>query len=143
MVVAITAALAVGGTMAYLTDNDEDVNVLTVGNVKIDQLEYERVDVESKGDQAEIQEFENFKPLYPAVTENEFDWIADPDDAYVDWNQIGKDSSDGIWDPDKISNEQDKMVFVKKKARLMLMFVLYLRLKPEALAGTNFRNCST
>lgn len=115
LVVTLTAIMAVGGTVAFLSDTDEDVNVMTVGNVKIDQLEYERVDVESKDDQAEIQEFENFKPLYPAVTEDGFDWIADPDDAYVDWNQIGKDSSDGIWDPDKISNEQDKMVFVKNK----------------------------
>ena len=48
LVVALTAAIAVGGTLAYLTDTDEDVNVMTLGNVKIDWLEYERVDVETK-----------------------------------------------------------------------------------------------
>ena len=39
LIVALTAAVAVGGTMAYLTDTDEDTNVMTLGNVKIDQLE--------------------------------------------------------------------------------------------------------
>ena len=38
VVIVLTAAIAVGGTMAHLTDSDEDVNVMTVGNVKIDQL---------------------------------------------------------------------------------------------------------
>lgn len=42
LVVALTAAIAIGGTMAYLTDTDMDTNVMTLGNVKIDQLEYER-----------------------------------------------------------------------------------------------------
>ena len=38
--------------MADLTDTDEDVNVMTVGKVKIDQLEYERVNDETSGDDA-------------------------------------------------------------------------------------------
>ena len=50
MVIVLTAAVAVGGTMAYLMDSDDDVNVMTVGNVKIEQLEYERVDVETSND---------------------------------------------------------------------------------------------
>ena len=32
----LVAAMAIGGTMAYLTDNDSDVNVMTLGNVKIE-----------------------------------------------------------------------------------------------------------
>ena len=68
LVVALTAAIAVGGTLAYLTDTDEDVNVMTLGNVKIDQLEYERVDVETKDENAVVQEFHDNKPMYPAVT---------------------------------------------------------------------------
>ena len=36
LTLAMTAALAVGGTLAYLTDTDEDVNVMTLGKVKID-----------------------------------------------------------------------------------------------------------
>ena len=68
LVVALTAAISVGATLAYLTDTDEDVNVMTLGKVKIDQLEYERVDVESKDDNATVQEFHDNKPLLPAVT---------------------------------------------------------------------------
>ena len=114
LVVALTAAIAVGGTLAYLTDTDEDVNVMTLGNVKIDQLEYERVDVETKDGEAVVQEFHDNKPLYPAVIKDDFDWSTG--DANVDWGQIGKDGySSGIWDPEKINNEQDKMVFVKNK----------------------------
>ena len=44
LVLALTAAVSIGATLAYLTDTDEDVNVMTLGKVKIDQLEYERVD---------------------------------------------------------------------------------------------------
>ena len=38
----LVAALAIGGTVAYLQDDDSDVNVMTLGNVKIEQHEYER-----------------------------------------------------------------------------------------------------
>ena len=114
LVIAITAAISIGGTLAYLTDTDEDVNVMTVGKVKIDQLEYERVDVESKDDDAAVREFHDNKPLYPAITGENFDYT--PGDTYVDWDQIGKDGyTSEIWDPSKINNEQDKMVFVKNK----------------------------
>ena len=98
LVVAITAALAVGGTMAYLTDTDDDVNVMTIGNVKIQQIEQERVDPETSGPDAALQDFQNDKPLYPAVLEPGFQW---------DTNGID------FWDPSKINNEQDKIVSVK------------------------------
>jgi len=42
LVVAMTAAASVAGTIAYLQDTDSDVNVMTVGNVYIEQHEYER-----------------------------------------------------------------------------------------------------
>jgi len=114
LVIAMTAALAVGGTLAYLTDTDEDVNVMTVGKVKIDQLEYERVDPETNGDDAVVQEFRDNKPLLPAVTEDGFTW--DATTGTVDWEQIGKeDYVSGIWNPEDINNEVDKMVFVKNK----------------------------
>ena len=113
LVIAMTAALAVGGTLAYLTDTDDDVNVMTVGQVKIDQLEYERVNVDSKDEDATVQEFHDNKPLYPAVIEDGFNW---EQKGTVNWDQIGKDGyTSTIWDPTKINNEQDKMVFVKNK----------------------------
>ena len=114
LVLSLTAAISIGATLAYLTDTDEDVNVMTLGKVKIDQLEYERVDVESKDDNATVQEFHDNKPLLPAVTDKDFTYI--PGDTYVDWDQIGKDGyTSEIWDPSKINNEQDKMVFIKNK----------------------------
>ena len=114
LVLSLTAAISIGATLAYLTDTDEDVNVMTLGKVKIDQLEYERVDDESKDADATVQEFHDNKPLLPAVTDKDFDYT--PGDTYVDWEQIGKEEyTSPIWDPSKINNEVDKMVFIKNK----------------------------
>ena len=74
LVFALTAAISIGATLAYLTDTDEDVNVMTLGKVKIDQMEYERVDDETANEDAVVQEFHDNKPLYPAITENGFDF---------------------------------------------------------------------
>ena len=38
----LVAAVAIGGTLAYLTSQDSDVNVMTLGNVDIEQIEQER-----------------------------------------------------------------------------------------------------
>ena len=40
LVLTLTATVSIGATLAYLTDTDEDVNVMTLGKVKIDQLEF-------------------------------------------------------------------------------------------------------
>jgi predicted ribosomally synthesized peptide with SipW-like signal peptide len=114
LVLALTAAVSIGATLAYLTDTDEDVNVMTIGKVKIDQLEYERVSTETTDEDATVQEFHDNKPLYPGVYENGYDFGTD--DNYVNWDQIDKDGyTSGIWNPDEINNEVDKMVFVKNK----------------------------
>ena len=114
LAITLTAAVSIGATLAYLTDTDEDVNVMTLGQVKIDQLEYERVDTETQNDEAEVQEFHDNKTLLPAVTKDGFDYTSG--DTYVDWTQIGKDGyTSDIWDPEQINNEVDKMVFVKNK----------------------------
>ena len=44
LVAALTAGISISGTMAYLTSEDSDLNVMTLGNVKIKQHEYERVE---------------------------------------------------------------------------------------------------
>ena len=54
LVLAMT--MAMGGTLAYLTDTDEAVNVMTLGNVDIEQNE----------EDAEGNPFEQNQPLYPA-----------------------------------------------------------------------------
>ena len=97
LVVSITAAVAVGGTVAYLRDTDSDVNVRTIGYVHIRQDEHERVDPETGGADTSLQEYQNLKPLIPMVTEKDFDWKAD---------------EGGFWDPAKINNEHDKIITV-------------------------------
>ena len=69
---------------------------MTLGKVKIDQLEYERIDDETKNENAQVQEFRDNKPLIPAVTDKNFDYT--PGTSYVDWEQIGKDGyTSDIW----------------------------------------------
>ena len=78
--VALTAAVSIGATLAYLTDSDEDVNVMTLGNVYIDQIEQERVD--DKENQDQLVDFEQNKPMLPAVYPG--DWINwAPEDQWV------------------------------------------------------------
>ena len=93
---------------------DEDINVMSLGRVIIEQTEYERVDAETEGDDADIRVFHDNKPLFPGVYDNAFDFGTD--DSKVNWDQIGKDGySFCIWNPTEINNEQDKTVFVKNK----------------------------
>ena len=85
--VALTATVSIGATLAYLTDTDEDVNVMTLGDVYIDQIEQERVD--DKAAQTELKDFEQNKPLLPAVYPDssipwasESDWVVPGDEAW-------------------------------------------------------------
>ncbi|MBP3371658.1 MAG: hypothetical protein J6L88_03940, partial [Clostridia bacterium] len=61
--IALLLAVTVGGTLAYLTDTDSDVNVMTLGNVKIEQIE------QQLGDDGEtLVPFEQGKDLYPGTS---------------------------------------------------------------------------
>jgi len=57
----LVASLAVGGSIAYLQSTDSAVNVMTLGNVEIEQHEQER------GENEVLQAFSQGKPAYPAV----------------------------------------------------------------------------
>ena len=85
--IALTAAVAVGGTLAYLTDEDEDVNVMTLGEVEIDQIEQERVDDDAA--QNELTDFEQNQPMLPAVYPGDTipwapadEWVVPNDEAW-------------------------------------------------------------
>ena len=85
--VALTAAVSIGATLAYLTDTDEDVNVMTLGNVYIDQIEQERVDDNAAQDQ--LTDFEQNQPMLPAVYPgssipwaSEDEWVVPGDEAW-------------------------------------------------------------
>ncbi len=123
----LVAALAIGGTVAFLKDDDSDVNVMTLGNVSIAQHEYERA---TKADGSyktttvdgvtsyELQDFTQGKPLLPIV--------GDPNepgnsDAYAGWDSIPvrmsqKNSYGGM----KVfagKNAQDKFVTVENTGK--------------------------
>ena len=69
-------ALMVGGTLAYFQDTDEATNTFTMGNVKIQQIEYERVKDEKGAKTDKLQLFTDNQKVYPAVYERKD--VADP-----------------------------------------------------------------
>lgn len=101
-VVALTASIAIGVTTAYLTDTDEDVNVMTLGNVYIDQIEQERDDAN------QLVDFEDNQPLYPAVYPDDYDFSNPTVDT--PWENAK------LWD-DTIKNAHDKIVTVKNTGK--------------------------
>lgn len=96
----LVAALAIGGTVAYLQSEDSDVNVMTLGNVSIEQVEQER---DENGD---LVDFTQEKPLYPATGE-------------IAWNdnKININGHDYSMFGEKLKNAQDKIVTVKNTGR--------------------------
>ncbi len=117
----LVIAISIGATLAYLKDEATADNVMTVGKVGIELLEYERINTETKDADAKVQEFTPNKPLLPAVVEKGFSYdFSESDTAHVNWEQnddegnvIKPNYTSPIWDPDKINNEVDKMVFVR------------------------------
>lgn len=128
----LVAALAIGGTIAYLQDSDSDVNVMTLGNVSIEQHEYQRADgvAYDAGEpgagngvkEGALVEFVQDQKLYPAVPKNgaATDYTAEMDTAKLffwgDYVYSGT-AGNGLWNDDKLSNVMDKMVFVENNGK--------------------------
>lgn len=93
--VAALVVTAIGGTLAYFTDTDSDVNTMTLGNVDIDQLEKDRYGADFKN-----------QDLFPMVDNRELDGEGNPVDPTV-----GKD---GLFSND-MANVIDKIVTVENK----------------------------
>ena len=119
----LVAAIAIGGTVAYLISEDSDVNVMTLGNVKIEQHEYERVvnaDGTYKTDTIDgvtsyvLKDFTQGKPLLPsAIPTNTPGW--DYEATTVRMFQV---KSHGGMDVFKDAiNAQDKFVTVENIGR--------------------------
>ena len=81
--------ISVGSTIAYLTDVDKEVNVMTLGRVEIDLIEQER---NSTGI---LVDFQDFHPLYPGYYPKGLDAF----------------DKDGYWL--NVQNAVDKVVTVK------------------------------
>ncbi len=97
LVVVLLAGIAVSGTMAYLTSEDSDVNVMTLGNVDIEQIEQEW-----NADKTELQPFTQAKPLYPYV-------------GTLGWEN--KEQADGAYRRFTMKNVVDKYVSVKNTGK--------------------------
>ncbi len=126
----LVATVAIGGTVAYLTSTDDDVNVMTLGNVKIEQHEYQRADgiAHDAGDlgagngvkEGALVPFVQGKKLYPAVPANNAstDYTAEATDLFFwgDYVYSGT-AGNGLWNDNKLSNVMDKMVFVENTGK--------------------------
>ena len=118
----LVATLAIGSTIAYLQDDDSDVNVMTLGNASIRQHEFERaVNADGtyqtiatkRGTGYKLVEFTQKKPLFPAAG-NITGW----DSTRVFFDQIGKGHELGAMDVlAGINNVQDKFVFVENTGK--------------------------
>jgi len=135
--IVMSMSLALGGTLAYLSDTDSAVNVMTLGNVSIEQHEKERVDMtaQSKENPVELQDFKQNKPLYPAVLNMDGKLPNDTQawapgygsgalaDHAVNWGDFvtadvaeGSSAWNGIWSTD-LKNVVDKFVFVENTGK--------------------------
>ncbi len=100
----LVVGAAVAGTVAYLTDTDDDVNVMILGNVKIDQIEQER------DESGNLVEFKQAKPLYPAVFKGDsIPWAAEDK-----WVEKGEQAWKVVEDNE---NVLDKFVTVKNTGK--------------------------
>ena len=126
LVVVLLVTAVVGGTMAFYADTDSDVNVMTLGNVKIEQHEYERK-VDADGNYTtdtidgvtsyELKDFTQGKPLYPIV--------GDPSSPvgypYAGWDNItvrmSQVDSYGGMQVFEGKNAQDKFVTVENTGK--------------------------
>ena len=123
LAVALIASLVVGASVAYLQDTDSDVNVMTVGNVYIEQNEYERATNADGSYKTEIingvtsyvlQDFTQAKPLLPsAIPTNGPGWGWDT--TLVDMSQVGSKGTVQVFKAG--SNAQDKIITVKNTGK--------------------------
>lgn len=124
MALAIAAALLIAttGTLAYLTDTDSDVNVMTLGNVDIEQHEMKRADGVPYNQQetklGDLVEFEDGIKLFPAFpdpdAENPYTAAGEEGDGFH-WGPYVHTGTawNGLWNDEKIAGVVDKMVFVE------------------------------
>lgn len=149
----LVAALAIGGTVAYLQDEDSDVNVMTLGNVKIEQHEYERVveNGEYKTDTIDgvtsyvLKDFTQGKPLVPSAinttTWEGWDW----DSTIVRMTQVGSYGGMNVFKA--ASNAQDKFVTVentgKTDAYIRTIVAIEIGSTDGSLIGTSYHQTWT
>ena len=148
----LVAALAIGGTVAYLQDDDSDVNVMTLGNVSIAQHEYERkVDADGNYTTAtidgvtsyELKDFTQGKDLLPIV--------GDPSTGAAGWDgtvvRMTQVDSYGSMQVFAGKNAQDKFVTVentgKTDAYIRTIVAIEIGSTDGSLIGTSYHQTWT
>ena len=119
----LVAGLSIGGTVAYLQDDDSQKNTMTLGNVEIEQLEYQRAEniaYNATAIDGSLVAFEQNQCLYPAVPAKDAErpYTAEATDLF----EFGPYTSSGttacgLWNDAKLSNQMDKFVFVKNTGK--------------------------
>ena len=150
----LIAVVAIGGTLAYLTSEDSDVNVMTLGNVSIEQHEYERV-ANADGTYATktidnvtsyvLKDFTQAKPLLPSAIDTTtwegWDW----DSTVVRMTQV--DSYGGMQVFKAASNAQDKFVIVENTgdtdAYIRTLVAIEIGSTDGSLIGTSYHSTWT
>lgn len=150
--IVLVAALAIGGTVAYLQDADSDVNVMTLGNVSIAQHEYERkVDADGNYTTAtidgvtsyELKDFTQGKDLLPIV--------GDPSTGAAGWDntvvRMTQVDSYGSMQVFAGKNAQDKFVTVentgKTDAYIRTIVAIEIGSTDGSLIGTSYHQTWT
>lgn len=147
------------GTLAYLTDTESDVNVMTLGDVKIEQLEYERVTENGAWVSAgeadkygytpdKVQPFTQGKPLYPAYFA---DGVIKWDDRngsenatgagshQQSWGQVNAPGSNQLFD-DSVYGALDKFVFVRNTGKADAYVRTWFALEQGSVAAEDFNS---
>ncbi len=127
LAVTLTAGISIAGTKAYLTSEDSDVNVMTMGNVKIAQHEYQRVEKEEgtyKTDTIDeqtsyvLEDFEQGKAILPIVGDPS---VGGDDLAYAGYDstpvRLSQVDSYGGMDVFAGKNAVDKFVTVENTGK--------------------------
>lgn len=131
------ATISIQSTLAYFASETETLSsTMEMGNVKIEQLEYERV-VDQNGNWVstgetdkygytpdELREVTQSRMLVPAVfADGAIKWddrngstATDGTGHQQSWAQIGADGSNQLFD-DSVKNVMDKFVFVKNTGK--------------------------
>ena len=133
----LVAAIAIGGTIAYLTSTDSDVNVMTLGEVSIIQHEMQRAEgvahnagEAGKGNGVKtgaLVPFVQNQKLYPATYTDNTAYTAEQNDLFYwgDYVYSGT-AGNGLWNDNKLSNVLDKMVFVENNGKNDCYFRTYI-----------------
>lgn len=138
LILALT--MAMGSTLAYLTDTDEAVNVMTLGNVDIEQIELQRKDGIKHNatlNEGDLEPFEQGQALYPAfpVNNQATDYSAEATDL-LKWGPYVHTgtAANGLWNDEKLIGALDKFVFVENTGSSPAYFRTWIALEcPEGM----------